>query len=151
VYHLEAAEKTEAERNILGAQYKIMEKRLWYGITWPSAIGTILFGGWMVALNPALLEMGWLQIKLLFVLGLCIYHWQCGAIVNQLKNDVFKYSSDKMRLWNEVATLFLVAIVFIVVLRSSLDWIYALIGFIAFAVALMIAIRIYKRIRNNNK
>jgi putative membrane protein len=152
VYHYDAAEKSEPERSILISQYKLMEKRLWYGITWPSLVGTYIFGFWMVyQLYPSFDLPKWLLLKLAFVLGLTLYHLQCGFILDQLKKDVLKHSSFKMRLWNEVATLFLVAVVFIVVLKSTLDWIYGIVGLVLFAIALMIAIRIYRQLRKKKE
>ena len=147
VYHYEAAITDEPERGILIKQFQLMEKRLWYGITWPSLIGTYIFGIWMILLNPFFLKTDWMQLKLLFVLGLTIYHFSCQAILNQLKKNIFKYSSQKMRIWNEVATLFLVAIVFLVVAKNTIDYAYGLIGLVAFGVLLMLAIKAYKRIR----
>jgi putative membrane protein len=151
VYHYEAVEKHKDESlQLLTSQYALMERRLWYGITWPSAIGTLTFGIWMIIINPYLLNNPWMQLKLVFVLGLFIYHFLCGNILNQLKQNVYKHSSNKMRLWNEVSTLFLVSIVFIVILKSTLDWIWGLLGLIVFAAALMLAIRVYKRVREKN-
>jgi putative membrane protein len=65
----------------------------------------------------------------------------------QFSREKFKWNSNQLRLWNEGATLALVAIVFLIVMRNSLNWIYGTVGFFAVAVALMIAIKIYKRLR----
>lgn len=151
VYHFEAEKKSEPARTILMDQYKIMEKRLWFGITWPSMVLTYVFGFWMVfQLFPDFNFPAWLVLKLAFVFGLTLYHLQCGLIYQQLKKGIYKYSSTKMRLWNEVATLFLVSVVFIVVLKSTLNWLWGLVGLVLFAVLLTIAIRIYKRLRNSS-
>jgi len=147
VYHHEAAEQEEPAKSILIKQYQIMEKRLWHGITWPSMIGTLIFGFWMLYLNPGLLSADWMLLKLFFVLGLILYHIQTGLIFYKLKIGILPSSSNKMRVWNEVATLFLVTIVFIVILKNTLNWIWGLVGLIIFSVLLMLAIRIYKRIR----
>lgn len=153
IYHTEANQKVEPEKTILITQFKIMQKRLWFGITWPSAVLTWIFGLWMIWENPGFLMAPWFQVKLTLVLLLTIYHLSCGAILNQLKNDVIKYSSNQLRVWNEVATIFLVAIVFLVELQHATNWLYGLGGLIAFTVLLMLAIKIYKaiRIRDNNK
>ena len=68
----------------------------------------------------------------------------------QLQNDVIKYTSFKLRMWHEVATLFLVAIVFLIVLKSNTGMIYGLLGLIIFAVTLMLGIKIYKKSRDKN-
>ena len=105
IYHTEAEKRPEMEKKILQAQYKIMEKRLWYGITWPSMILTIILGGWMLWEKPYLLSEGYFILKLCFVGALVLYHIQCHVIFKQLKNDNIKYSSFKLRMWNEVATV----------------------------------------------
>lgn len=152
VYHYEAEKKEEPERSILMKQYAIMEKRLWYGITWPSMIGTYIFGFWMVyQLFPDFQIPAWLILKLSFVFGLTLYHLQCGLILRQLKDGIYKHSGMKMRLWNEVATLFLVSVVFIVVLKNTLDWIWGLVGLVLFAVLLMMAIKVYKKLRGKGE
>ena len=109
VYHAEAAEKPEPERTILQKQFQLMLRRLWMGITWPSAILTLIFGPWMMILLGTIPT--WLVIKLGFVVGLYLYHFSLQAIYRQQMRGVFRYSSQQLRIWNEVATIFLVAIV----------------------------------------
>jgi putative membrane protein len=145
IYNTEAGEKEEIEKNILRKQFSIMIKRLWLGITWPSAILTLLFGGWLWSMLGAL--PAWLLVKLCFVAGLYIYHLTLHAIYKQQMKGVFKYSSQKLRIWNEVATIFLVAIVMLVVVKQSLSWLWGLIGLAALAILLMSAIKIYKNMR----
>lgn len=147
IYHTEAQEKSPQEKEILSTQFKIMERKLWWIITTPAMILTVVFGTWMLIENPALLKMGWMHIKLTFVALLLVYHFVCQKIMHKLDKNHFSWSSNQLRLWNEVATLALVAIVFLVIMKSSLNWIYGTVGFFAVAVALMIAIKIYKRYR----
>ncbi len=144
VYHAEAEKKTLSEKDILQKQYKIMEKRLWYGIAWPSMIGTIVFGFWMVALNPNYLSQPYFILKLCFVGGLILYHMQCHVMFSQFQKDVIKYSSFKLRMWNEVATIFLVAIIFIIVLKNETSFVWGLLGLILFSAMIYLAIRIYR-------
>ncbi|MES2591036.1 MAG: CopD family protein [Bacteroidota bacterium] len=151
IYHTEAETKTEPEKSILQNQYKIMEKRLWYGITWPSMILTLIFGGWLLWLKPGLLAMGFFILKLCFVGGLILYHIQCHVMFKQLQSDIIKYSSIKLRFWNELATIFLVAIVFLIELQSETSWIWGMIGLVIFAVTLMLAIKIYKKSRDKKE
>ncbi len=148
IYQVEAAEKPENEKLILQTQFKLMQKRLWYGITLPSAFGTLIFGLWLAELNN-LWESGWFHLKLGFVLALFLYHIQCGRIFKQLQNDDIKYSSSKLRIWNEVATLLLVSIIFIATLKNSMDWIWGTVGFFSLAILLILAIKLYKRFRQN--
>ena len=145
VYSAEANLKTEPERTILLKQFGIMQKRLWYGITWPSAILTLIFGTWIGILYGSL--PSWLLIKLCFVLGLFLYHFSLHKIFKQQQNENFKWSSQKLRMWNELATLFLICIVMLVVVKQLLNVVWGIVGLIAFVALLLIAIKVYKKYR----
>jgi len=145
IYNTEAGEKEEMERNILRRQFAIMIKRLWIGITWPSAILTLIFGAWLWHLYGML--PAWLEIKLGFVLGLYFYHFSIHVIYRQQMSGLFKFTSPQLRIWNEVATIFLVAIVMLVVVKQNMSWVWGLAGLISLGVLLMSAIKIYKLIR----
>lgn len=148
IYHVEAYKKSELEKNILIEQFKIMEKRLWFGIAWPSAILSILFGILLLIYTPGFLEMTWMHIKLSLVLLLGVYHLLCGKIMNELKLNVVNYTSNQLRVWNEVATIFLVSIIFLVEFQNAINWLFALGGLLIFSACLMFAIRIYKKMRH---
>lgn len=148
IYHTEAEQRSEPKKSILQSQFRLMEKRLWYGITWPSAVLTMIFGIWLIT-KMGLWSAPYMHLKLTFVFFLYLYHFSCQHIYNKLKQNNVKYSPTQLRIWNEVATLFLVAIVFIIVVKS-MNWIYGLIGLVLFAVMLMLAIRVYKRLRTKN-
>lgn len=150
VYQAEAKEKSETEKAILEPQYRLMAKRLWYGITWPSFVLTLILGPLLLYLQPSLLKLGYMHVKLAFVGGLVIYFFICHSMFLKLQKGTSTKTGNFFRIWNELATLFLVAIVFIIVMKSALNWIYATLGFIAFGVLLMLAIKIYKRIREKN-
>lgn len=145
IYNTEANEKTEPEKTILTKQFSIMIKRLWLGITWPSAILTLIFGTWMGILYGSI--PSWLWIKLGFVAGLYAYHFTLQKIYSDEMKGIFKYTSNQLRIWNEVATIFLIAIIMIVSVKSAMSWIYGLIGLLLFIIILMSAIKIYKIIR----
>ena len=135
------AEEFEA----LQQQFGIMISRLWYGITWPSAILTLILGGtvwYQLAETPQ-----WLVIKLGFVVLLYAYHFSLHVLVKHQLKGVFRYSSQQLRIWNEVATILLVAIVMLVVVKQSLSAVWGIIGLIGFIILLMSAIKIYKIIR----
>ena len=149
VYNAEAAQKSEPDKSILQAQLNLMSKRLWFGITWPSAVLTLIFGPWMWYMLGALPD--WLIVKLAFVIGLYAYHWSLHVIYRQQAKGIFKYSSQQLRIWNEVATIFLVAIVMLAVVKQSLSWVWGLTGLILFVVLLMSAIRLYKLMRKGAK
>lgn len=149
IYNREAQDKDEPERSILQNQFRIMIKRLWYGITWPSAVLTLIFGGWILALLGVLPT--WLLIKLIFVIGLFAYHYTLHVIYCQQNKGVFKHSSNQLRIWNEMATVFLVAIVMLVVVKQGISALWGFVGLIGFVIILMSAIKIYKRMRNKEK
>jgi putative membrane protein len=149
IYNREAAEKPDPEKTILQKQFSIMIRRLWLGITWPSAVLSLVFGGWMWYLLDSL--PSWLFIKLCFVLGLYVYHFSVHKIYNQQVSGVFKYTSQQLRIWNEVATIFLVTIVMLVTVKQQMSWAWGLIGLFAFVILLMAAIKIYKRIRTGRQ
>ena len=151
IYHTEANDKPEMEKLILQREYTKITHRLWCIITVPAMVLTIAAGITMIVINPALLSLPWLHVKLAFVVLLVIYHFLCQRIMNQLKNGIFKLSSFQLRLWNELATILLVAIVFTVVLKSSVDWIYGLIGLIVFSSVIMLAVKLYKNYRKKHQ
>lgn len=151
IYHTEANDKPEHERLILQREYEKIEHKLWHIITTPAMVLTVAAGVTMIVLRPGLLKMPWLHVKLAFVIGLLAYHFICQRIMNQLKNGVFKLSSFKLRLWNEVATILLVAIVFTVVLKSAVDWLYGLIGLLLFSTVIMMAVKWYKSYRKKRE
>jgi putative membrane protein len=151
IYHTEAEQKSEPDKSILQTQYKLMSKRLWYGITWPSMIITIILGGWMLWETPGFLQQAYFILKLCFVGGLIIYHFQCHVIFKQLQNDVVKHTSFKLRLWNELATIFLVAIVFLIVLKSNSGLIWGMLGLIILAATLMLAVKLYRKSREKKE
>lgn len=151
IYHTEANERPENERIILHKQFEMMERKLWNIITTPAMVLTVLAGITMLFLNPALLQANWMLVKLGFVAGLLWYHFKCQSIIAALKRGEFSWSSTKLRFWNELATIFLVAIVFLVILKNAVDWIYGLIGLIIFAVVIMAAVKVYKHSRLKNQ
>ncbi|MGB3590382.1 MAG: CopD family protein [Nonlabens sp.] len=147
VYQIEAHQKSEPEKSILLKQLKIMSSRLWNIISWPSAVLAILFAIWLLIINPGWLATSWMQVKLGFVAALVIYHIKTQFILKELEKDVVKWSSNGMRLYNEGATLILFSVVFLVILKSAVNWIYGVIGLMVFAVILMLLFKIYKRYR----
>lgn len=149
IYHTEANMRPEDEKRILQEQFDVMQNRLWYIITTPAMILTVVFGTIMLISNPALLKMSWMHIKLTFVAILLVYHFICQGIMNRLKERSSKWKSGHLRIWNEVATLLLVSIVFLVVMQSNLGWLGGVLGFFGVGIALMLGIKLYKKLRKN--
>ncbi len=150
VYQIEAAQKPSPEKEIIGTQLKLMTKRLWYIITWPSMILAVGFGIWLLSIRAVLITDVWMQVKLGFVLFLIIYHFICHRYFKQLQNDLVKHSSNFMRIFNEGATVVLFAVVFLVNFRYSIDWVYGTVGLILFSILIMMGYKIYKYIREKN-
>ena len=150
IYHIEATEKPSPDKEILSNQLKLMTKRLWNIITWPSAILSTIFAIWLLVLQPIWLQEPWMLVKLAFVVLLFLYHLKSHQIFKQLQRDEVKYTSRFMRIWNEGATLILFAVVFLVILKSAFNWIFGVIGIIVLGVLLMLGIRLYRRIQKKN-
>ena len=153
IYNIEASDKKEEIKLALREQFAVMMKRLWYGITWPSAVLTLVFG-------PAVLFMGhwqntlfeesgrWLLLKLIFVVLLYIYFYSLHIIFKQQLKGIFRYKSQQLRIWNEVATIFLIAIVMLVVVKQAMSLVWGLVGLACFILLLLSAIKIYKTLRS---
>lgn len=149
IYNTEAAEKSVVERDILQRQFSIMIKRLWLGITWPSAILTLILGTWVGFLYGNIPT--WLAIKLGFVAALYMYHFTLQKIYSEQMHGRFRFTSQQLRIWNEVATIFLISIVMLAVVKQSMSLVWGFIGLVLFITLLMSAIKIYKIIRSKNK
>ncbi len=147
IYNAEAQKKDEVARPILTNQFKIMQRRLLYIIGWPAAIGTYVFGMWMLFLVPAYLALPWMWLKLIGVFLLSLYHLQCQIIFKQQSEGVFKWTSFKLRLFNELPTLLLVAIVFLVIVKSSSSLIWGMLGIIVLGGVLFALASFYKKRR----
>jgi len=153
VYQIEANDKPSPEKEILQKQYKLMTYRLWYIITWPSAVLASIFAFWMLFFTPmgnAWLQMPWMHVKLGFVFVLYLYHLKCQQIFSQLQRNEVKYTTNFMRLWNEIATIILFAVVFLVILKNAVNWIYGVIGIFVFSITIMLGFKFYKKIREKN-
>ena len=155
IYNVEAQEiNDEKIRNAITKRFTVMMRRLWYGITFPSAILTLVFG-LLVMFHPdynwykLLFADGgkWLLIKLCFIIILYGYFISLHIIFKQQEKGIFKYGSDQLRIWNEVATVLLIAIVFLAAVKNALSMVYGIIGIIILIVLLMSAIKIYKKVR----
>lgn len=147
IYHTEAKQRPELEYQVLHRQFMVMERKLWWIITTPAMYLTVVAGLVMLYVNPALLQAGWMHVKLTFVLGLIGYHFVCQRIMARLRNEANNWTSFRLRLWNELATVLLFAIVFVVVLKSVVNWIYGVVGLMVLGVVLMFAVKLYKKTR----
>ena len=149
IYQKEAMERPANGRDILKPQLDMMASRLWYIITWPSAILTLIFGTWVLTYRWGYLELGFMQAKLGFVVLLYVYHLFCHKLFKELQSGRTRWSSTQLRLWNEASTLLLFAIVFLIVLKNTMSMVWGIAGLIGLGISLMIGIRLYKKYRKN--
>ena len=112
VYHTMSDDATSLTR------FKIMERKLYRGIMTPSGILTVLFGGWLILLNPDYyLSQGWLHAKLCLVLLLVVYHIYCGICLRRFAQDKNTHSHVFYRWMNEIPVLLLIAIVILAIVK----------------------------------
>jgi putative membrane protein len=147
VYIIEAHAKQEPEKTILVKQLNMMASRLWFAITWPSAVITLCMGISLLINNPSWFQFGFMHIKLTLVLLLYLYHLSLHRILRQLQKGIVRYTSQQMRFWNEVSTLFLISIVFIIVLKNALSMIWGLVGLFGIIIVITLGIKLYKKYR----
>jgi putative membrane protein len=151
VYLTEAQERAEIERNVLTEAYLKSSKLLLNAIMMPAMCLTLLSGATMLYLTPEWLAQGWLHIKLLFVVGVVGYHLYCIKLAGEYRQGKFRHTSIQLRLWNEVATILLFAIVFLVVLKSTVDWLWGVLGLLIFSISIMAAVKFAKKIREKKR
>lgn len=137
VYHQEVQSRPEPERSILTTQFALMERRLWYAITWPGLCITVGFGSALLFWGFP----GWLHAKLGLVALLIGYHLWCGRLRTQLAEGTCTWSSRKLRLFNEVPSLLLIAIVFAVVLKDAISWPWLLLALVGIGGIIGITVR----------
>jgi len=143
IYNTEARQEAGTER--LVAQLTLMQTRLWRGITNPAMMFTVVFGLALAHLYGVL--TGWLIAKLILVALLVAYHVFLGRIHRAILAGTSAWRANTLRMINEVATLFLVAIVFVAVLKNALTLpvIATVLGI--FGVLLVGGFLVYQRVR----
>jgi putative membrane protein len=147
IYHIEAKTKSTPEYEVLSAQFRIMERRLWKIITWPSAILCTLAAIGLLLAMPVWLTQGWMHVKLAFVLLLWGYHLMTHRMYLKFQSEIHGYSSQFMRIWNEGATIVLFAVIFLVIYKTAIDWMYGFFGLLGLIVLLTLGIKLYKALR----
>jgi putative membrane protein len=150
VYMVQAAERPQPEADIIIPQLQLMMRRLWQIITVPSAILGLIFGLWMLWINPFLLGKSWMLVKLVFVGLLILYHIQTHRFYKAFLQRNCQRSASFFRIWNEGATLILFAVIFLAILKDSIHWIFGLLVLFGLTFLLMLGIRVYKLYRNKN-
>ena len=112
VYHAMAYDQISIER------FKVMEKRLYYYITTPAAILTVIFGLWVISFDlNSYMHMVWLHLKLALILLLIVYHVYLGIILQDFSLNKNRHNHVFYRVLNEIPTLFLIAIILLAVIK----------------------------------
>lgn len=150
VYHVEAMDKVEPERSILTRQYNIMEWRVYKIICVSGLLLTWIFGtliifayGWeWFKINT------WLHFKIGLVILLSGYQHYCKSIIKKLEKGIPVMTSFRFRLFNEVPSILLLAIVLLAVFRNTLDFGKAMLGIVTFALAIYLITRAYRSMRD---
>jgi len=148
IYQAEAIEENNSDKmNYLIPQFRLMSWRLWYIITWPSAIITLILGPLMLSFYWPIEKLPWIHLKLTFVALLYIYQFITHRIFFRFQKtlDLGRWKTKRLRFWNEAPTLLLFIIIFTVVYKDLSSWAYGLIGLLLLGVSMMIAIKLYKR------
>lgn len=146
IYDVEAEGRPEAERRVLQGQLRLMGRRLWFGITWPAMVLTLVFGLYLAVLYG---QWGrpWLHVKLALVGLLVAYHLQMGRLRSQVAAGACRWSSTHLRLWNELATALLVITVLVASRKETAFQASLWIGVAAVIGALGAGVMIYRRLR----
>lgn len=147
VYHAEAAEQPEPARSILKSQYQVMEQRLYRIIMTPAMVLTLAMAIGLVTTEPDVLKQPWLQIKMVCVAALVVYHHVCKRIMKKLAADECQMTGQQFRWFNEFPTVFFIITVMLAVFKNSLPmdattWLIA-----ALVVAMAATIQLYARKR----
>lgn len=152
IYIIEANEKPEKEKVIIQEQLVIMLKRLWWGITWPSAILTLIFGlvvtfsgDWFNIIFEK--DGQWFLLKLVFVGCLYLYHYSLQILYSQILQKKINYSSQQIRYWNEIPTILLFSIVFLVVVKQLISFFWSILGLFVLIGLILFGIWFYKKTR----
>jgi putative membrane protein len=117
VYHA-MIDNSNGEDEKSNERFKIMQRKLYRGIMTPSMIAVVILGGWLMGDNFIYyVSQGWILAKLTLVALLIIYHFYCGYLMVQFRDDNNTKSHKFYRVFNEVPVFMLVAIVILAVVR----------------------------------
>jgi putative membrane protein len=147
VYHAEANEQPEAVREILKQQYALMERRLYSIIMTPAMVLTIAMAIGMLAITPSLLQQTWLQVKLILVAILLVYHHYCKRTMKRLEAGETPLTAQQFRWMNEFPTFFLVVIVMLAIFKNDIPRDATGYVVVLMAVAFAASIQLYARKR----
>lgn len=151
VNHAEALAGDQQLRSAFAAQYNKMEWKAWKVIIVPAVVLTWSFGTTMLFLQPVWLKEPWIHAKLFFLGGLTFYTWFCKKHIQLLESESTKHTHVYYRALNEVPTVLMVAIIFLAVFKSSINWIYLAIGLLLFSGLIFSAVKkVARKINQQN-
>lgn len=149
VYHVEAFDKPQPDRDILVKQFNQIEWRVYKIILTPAMIITWVCGLVMLHLHGMdwFKVNSWMHVKLLLLVLLSGYHGWTKRVIKKLEAGERPYTSFQFRLWNELPTLFLLSIVLLAVYRNTVNFLYTFSGVLVFAGLIFMLARAYKNRR----
>ena len=157
VYYKDTDAFESPKKEILREQYVFMARRLWNIITVPAFVLMTIFGVWMVfyyypnfPLLMAKPSLSWFYYKILFLIGLFVYHYWCWKKVLEIKhlnNQDLSTANLKLRQSNEIATFILFLVVFVAILKSTAlqYWWQLFIGFIVIVMVIMMTVKLVNK------
>ena len=115
VYHAQTEDDIGLER------FKIMERKLYFGIMTPGGVLTIVFGVWLAVVNglQAYVMMGWFHVKMLLVIALIGYHMWCGKLLSDFKHGRNTHGHVFYRWLNELPIVVLIGVVVLAVVKPD--------------------------------
>jgi protoporphyrinogen IX oxidase len=140
VAHREALAKWEPDRAILSKQFGLLERRALYYLIWPSLIAVLALGCWLVIQRPGVLKLPFMQVGLGIVAMLAGYHITVQRIYGRLKRGELRWSALQLQLWAQGATVLLVAVIMVALMRDRLTWVWGSLGLVVMGGLVMVAI-----------
>lgn len=141
VYHAMALQRVAAERAILAPQLAEMQWKAYRIIIKPAVVITWLFGAVMLWIQPAWLMQVWMQVKLALLVLFSWYTYYCQSHIRRLEAGDTRFTHVYYRALNEVPTLIMVAVIFLAVFKSGINWWILSIGIVLFSALIFSAVR----------
>ncbi len=147
VYHREALDQAEPDRQILSQQFDAMSTRVFKLICQPAMMFTWTCGIAMLVMNPGYFEQNWIFVKLFFLVLLTVYHTFCKKFVYHLEEEQDRFQAFHFRILNEFPTVFLLIIVVLAVFRDNVNYWYLSAGVVLFITMIGWGILAYRKKR----
>lgn len=149
IYHAEAHETPGPAREVLMPQYSLMERRLYYMITYPAMVITVVTAVALLILQPGWLAERWMWVKLAVVVFLVVYHYWCEVTIKRMARGDIRWTGQQLRWANEVPTLMLILGVSLAVLKSMTPLGTLVLVIVGISVLFGVSIRLYAKLRTN--